>query len=79
MNLGQLRFAKATAEERSFSKAAEKCNVAQPALTLAIKLLEGEFGGLLCHRERLTVTSPPDSWRARSDTGFASDRWHIWR
>ena len=36
----------------NFTRAAEKCNVAQPALTRAIKLLEDEFGGLLLHRER---------------------------
>jgi DNA-binding transcriptional LysR family regulator len=38
MNLGQLRFAKAAAEERSFSKAAEKCNVTQPTLSNGIAL-----------------------------------------
>ncbi|TJW33108.1 MAG: LysR family transcriptional regulator, partial [Mesorhizobium sp.] len=31
---------------------AEECNVTQPALSRAIKLLEDEFGGALFHRER---------------------------
>ena len=36
----------------NFTRAAEKCNVSQPALTRAIQQLEHELGGPLFHRER---------------------------
>src|SRR5437660_2285882 len=48
----QVRYFLTLCQELNFTRAAEKCNVAQPALTRAIKLLEDEFGGLLFHRER---------------------------
>jgi LysR family transcriptional regulator, hydrogen peroxide-inducible genes activator len=52
MEMHQIRYFLAVAEELNFTKAAEKCNVAQPSLTRAIKLLEEEMGGALFHRER---------------------------
>ena len=52
MEMNQVRYFLAVAEELNFTRAAEKCNVSQPALTRAIKLLEDEFGGPLLHRER---------------------------
>ncbi len=59
MELHQVRYFLAVAEELNFSRAAEKCNVSQPALSRAIILLEAEFGGPLFHRERrLTNLSP---------------------
>lgn len=59
MELHQVRYFLTVAEELNFSRAAEKCNVSQPALSRAIILLEQEFGGPLFHRERcLTNLSP---------------------
>lgn len=59
MELHQVRYFLAVAEELNFSRAAEKCSVSQPALSRAIILLEHEFGGPLFHRERrLTNLSP---------------------
>ena len=52
MEMHQVRYFLTLCEELNFTRAAEKCNVAQPALTRAIKLLENEFGGHLFHRER---------------------------
>jgi DNA-binding transcriptional LysR family regulator len=52
MEMHQVRYFLAVAEHLNFTKAAESCNVTQPSLTRAIKLLEGELGGLLFHRER---------------------------
>ena len=40
------------AQTLHFTRAAEACNVSQPALTRAIQKLEQEFGGPLFHRER---------------------------
>jgi LysR family transcriptional regulator, hydrogen peroxide-inducible genes activator len=52
MEMHQVRYFLAVAEELNFTRAAEKCHVAQPSLTRAIKLLEAELGGALFHRER---------------------------
>ena len=47
MNLRHLGFATAAAAERSFSRAAERCNVTQPTLSNGIALLEQSFGGAI--------------------------------
>jgi DNA-binding transcriptional LysR family regulator len=52
MEMHQVRYFLALCEELNFTKAADRCNVTQPSLTRAIKLLEDEFGGELVHRER---------------------------
>ena len=52
MEMHQVRYFITLCQELNFTRAAEKCHVAQPALTRAIKLLEEEFGGHLFHRER---------------------------
>jgi len=52
MEMNQIRYFLAVAEELNFTRAAEKCCVAQPSLTRGIKLLEEELGGALFHRER---------------------------
>ena len=51
MEMHQVRYFLAVADELNFSRAAEKCNVSQPSLSRAIQLLEGEFGGQLFRRE----------------------------
>ncbi len=48
----QIRYFLAVAETRSFTRAAERCAISQPALTSAIKKLEEELGGPLILRER---------------------------
>jgi DNA-binding transcriptional LysR family regulator len=52
MEMQQVRYFLALAETLNFTRAAEKCNVTQPALTRAIQGLEAELGGPLFHRER---------------------------
>src|SRR6476659_9946810 len=48
----QVRYFLALAGTLNFTRAAEQCNVTQPALTKAVQKLEQELGGALIHRER---------------------------
>ena len=52
MEMHQVRYFLAVAQELNFSRAAESCNVSQPSLSRAIQQLEGELGGRPFHRER---------------------------
>jgi len=52
MELFQVRYFLALAKTLNFTRAAEACNVSQPALTRAIQKLEEELGGSLIYRER---------------------------
>jgi len=52
MELFQVRYFLALAKTLNFTRAADSCNVSQPALTRAIQRLEEEFGGPLLLRER---------------------------
>jgi DNA-binding transcriptional LysR family regulator len=55
MEKHQVRYFLAVAEELNFTRGSERCNVTQPSLSRAIKLLEEELGGLLFHRERDSI------------------------
>jgi len=52
LEMHQIRYFLAVSETLNLTKAAERCNVAQPSLTRAIKSLESELGGELLRRER---------------------------
>ncbi len=52
MEMQQVRYFIALAQTLNFTRAAEACNVTQPALTRAIQQLEHELGGPLFNRER---------------------------
>ena len=52
MELHQIRYFLALCDTLNFTRAAEQCNVTQPALSRAIRSLEQEVGGLLFRRER---------------------------
>jgi DNA-binding transcriptional LysR family regulator len=52
MELHQVRYFLSVSRSLNFTRAAEQCNVTQPALTKAIQKLEQELGGELIHRER---------------------------
>jgi len=59
MNLNDLRYAVAVAQERNFRRAAERCFVSQPALSLAIQKLEDELGVQIFERSRTEVKVTP--------------------
>jgi DNA-binding transcriptional LysR family regulator len=52
MELHQVRYFLAVASTLNFTRAAEQCNVTQPALTKGVQKLEEELGGQLIYRER---------------------------
>ncbi len=55
MTLTELRYVVALAQERHFGRAAQKCFVTQPTLSLAIAKLEDELGVLLFERNKSEV------------------------
>ena len=57
MTLNELKFVVAVAQELNFRRAAEKCFVTQPALSLAIKKLEEELGVVIFERSRSEVAA----------------------
>jgi LysR family hydrogen peroxide-inducible transcriptional activator len=50
MTLSELRYIVAVAQEKNFGRAAQKCFVSQPALSVAIAKLEDELGAQLFER-----------------------------
>ena len=59
MTLTELRYIVAVARERHFGRAAEKCFVSQPTLSVAVKKLEDELGIALFERNSGEVTVTP--------------------
>ncbi|MEC5399112.1 hydrogen peroxide-inducible genes activator [Uliginosibacterium sp. H1] len=55
MTLTDLRYIVALAQERHFGRAAEKCHVSQPTLSVAVKKLEEQLGVLLFERSATDV------------------------
>jgi DNA-binding transcriptional LysR family regulator len=56
MELRQLSYFVAVAEERQFTRAAARVSVAQPAVSAQVRVLERELGETLFHRDRRAVT-----------------------
>ena len=59
MTLNELRYIVAVANERSFGRAAMRCFVSQPALSVAIQKLEEELGARLFERGKSEITMTP--------------------
>lgn len=74
MEMHQIRYFLAVCQTRNFTKAADLCNVTQPALTRAIQKLEEELGGALFHRDHKStrLTSLGQSMQPLLDQTYAS-------
>jgi LysR family transcriptional regulator, hydrogen peroxide-inducible genes activator len=59
MTLNELRYIVAVASERSFGRAAQRCFVSQPALSVAIQKLEEELGARIFERGKSEITVTP--------------------
>src|SRR3954463_4887606 len=59
MDLRQLEYVVAVAEERSFTRAAARCHVVQSALSAQVARLERELGVTLFHRTSRSVRVAP--------------------
>ena len=59
MTLTELKYIVTVAQERHFGRAAEKCHVSQPTLSVAIKKLESELGVTIFERSKSSVTVTP--------------------
>jgi len=59
MTLTELSYIVALAQEQHFGRAAERCNVSQPTLSIAIKKLEEELDVTLFERGRNGIQITP--------------------
>jgi LysR family hydrogen peroxide-inducible transcriptional activator len=59
MTFTELRYIVAVAQERHFGRAAERCFITQPALSLAIQKLEDELGAQIFERKRNDLALTP--------------------
>jgi DNA-binding transcriptional LysR family regulator len=74
MDLRHLRYFHAIAEELSFSRAARRLNVVQPALSRALKELENELGVQLLARNQRTVSLTAAGKVLLDETALLFDR-----
>ncbi|MEY5011982.1 MAG: hypothetical protein RLZZ253_3121 [Verrucomicrobiota bacterium] len=75
MDLRHLRYFQAVAEELSFSKAALRLRIAQPALSRAVKELEEDLGVQLLERTRSRVRRTEAGTVLLREAGLLMERW----
>lgn len=73
MKLSSLRYLVAFADEGSFSKAAEKCHVSQPTMSVALKNLEDELEVSLIERGKGHVALTDLGWQVAAQARKALD------
>src|SRR5687767_2792985 len=75
MELRHLRYFQAVAEDLSFSRAARRLRVAQPALSRAIKQLEADLGAIVLERTRHHVRLTPAGSVLLRETALLLQQW----
>lgn len=75
MDLRHLRYFQAVAEELSYSRAAERLRIAQPALSRAVQEIEAELGGPVLDRNRRRVGLTPAGQVLLRETAIIFERW----
>ena len=59
MTLTELKYIITLAQEQHFGRAADKCNVSQPTLSIAVKKLEQELDTTIFERSKTRVSATP--------------------
>lgn len=75
MDLRHLRYFQAVAEELSYSRAAVRLRVAQPALSRAVKEIEAALGAPVLERSRHHVRLTPAGAVLLRETALLLERW----
>lgn len=75
MDLRHIRYFQAVAEERSYSRAAKRLRVAQPALSRAVKEIEVTLGVPVLDRSRHHVRLTPAGATLLHEAGVLLERW----
>lgn len=75
MELRHLRYFQAVAEALSYSRAAERLRVAQPALSRAVQELEAELGAPMLDRDRRSVRLTPAGAVLLRESAILFERW----
>jgi DNA-binding transcriptional LysR family regulator len=77
MLVKHLTYLTALARERHFGRAAESCGISQPALSAAIRQIEGELGVRVVERSRRFIGFTPEAswcWTVRNGWSTTSSR-----
>ena len=74
MEMHQIRYFLAACRTLNFTRAADECNVSQPALTRAVRQLEEEFGAPLFIRERRRTQLTPMGKLLRDHLSIIEDQ-----
>jgi LysR family hydrogen peroxide-inducible transcriptional activator len=74
MTLTELRYIVSLAQEKHFGRAAERCHVSQPTLSIAIKRLEDELGIAIFERGKTGVLVTPLGMRVIELAGKVLDQ-----